>query len=61
MFLGREILLREITDTLIILTDYIYHQNEKSKPREMDLPFLKNDITKNFEALNSWELVIRLT
>ena len=34
-----------------ILTDYIYHQNEKSKPREMDLPFLKNDITKNFEAL----------
>jgi hypothetical protein len=29
-----------------ILTDYIYHQNEKSKPREMDLPLLENDITK---------------
>ena len=25
----------------MILTDYIYHQNKKSKPREMDLPFLK--------------------
>ena len=35
----------------MILTDYIYHQSEKSKSREMDLPFLKNDIIKNFEAL----------
>ena len=34
----------------MILTDYIYHQNEKSKPRRMDLPLLKNDTTKNFEA-----------
>jgi hypothetical protein len=24
---------------------YIYYKNEKGKPREMDLPFLKNDIT----------------
>jgi hypothetical protein len=29
-----------------IFTDYIYHQNEKSKPSKKDLPLLKNDITK---------------
>jgi hypothetical protein len=28
-----------------IHADYIYHKNEKSKPGEMDLPLLKNDIT----------------
>jgi hypothetical protein len=28
-----------------ILSDYIYHQNEKSKPCEKDLPLLENDIT----------------
>ena len=30
-----------------ILPDYIYHKNEKGKPCEMELPFLKNDITNN--------------
>jgi len=29
-----------------ILVLYIYHKNEKGKPCEMDLPLLKNDITK---------------
>jgi len=33
-----------------ILTDYIYHQNEKSKPREMDLPLLESDIPTNLES-----------
>jgi len=28
-----------------IYTDCIYHQNEKGKPCEIDLPLLKNDIT----------------
>ena len=31
-----------------ILICYIYHQNEKGKPTEKDLPFLKNDISRNF-------------
>ena len=29
--------------------DYIYHQNKKGKPCEMDLPSLKYDITNNLE------------
>ena len=28
-----------------IYADYIYHKNDKGKPRKMDLPLLKNDIT----------------
>jgi len=28
-----------------ILVHYIYHKNEKGKPRKTDLPLLKNDIT----------------
>ncbi len=32
-----------------IHADYIYHKNEKGKLCEMDLPFLKNDITNNLE------------
>ena len=32
-----------------ILVHYIYHQNEKDKPRKTDLPLLKDDITNNLE------------
>ena len=28
-----------------ILVHYIYHKNEKGKPRKKDSPLLKNDIT----------------
>jgi len=31
-----------------ILVHYIYHQNESGKLYEMDLPLLKNDITRFF-------------
>jgi len=31
-----------------ILSDYIYHKNEKGKPCKMDLPVFKNDITNIF-------------
>jgi len=31
-----------------VLTDYIYHKNEKGKTSELDSPLLKNDITRNF-------------
>jgi hypothetical protein len=31
-----------------IYADCIYHKNQKGKPCEMDLPLLKNDITRIF-------------
>jgi len=33
-----------------ILICYIYHQNEKGKLCEMDLPLLKNDISNNLSG-----------
>ena len=33
----------------LVRADYIYHQNEKGKTCEMDLPFLENDITNILE------------
>jgi len=41
-----------------ILTDYIYRiipsKNQKSKPWEMDLPLLKNDITGSEPLSRCW-------
>jgi len=33
-----------------VLADYIYHKNEKGKPRKKDSPLLKKDIPNNLWA-----------